>query len=133
MAPHFQTGNRSGTNCGDLTRLGHFIRLASTLSFTVLLAACADAQPQPSGPTISQAELGEICSHLMGFDVSGQYYFKCREYLKVHGRPDAAPVLVQSETAEHQACHRVGLEDGTPEYDDCVATMYRYDFGSIHL
>jgi len=69
----------------------------------------------------------------MGFDVSGQYYFKCREYLMVHARPNAAPIFVKSESAEHQACHQVGLKDGTPEYDSCVETMYQYDAGARHL
>ena len=69
----------------------------------------------------------------MGFDVSGMYYFKCRDYLRAHERDAPTPIPVKAETAEHKACHQIGLQDDTHDYADCVETMYQLDFGSVHL
>ncbi len=108
------------------------IRFGSVLACAALASACAGAEPQ-TDPAISDSKASSICQEVMGFDVSGQYYFKCRDYLKTHARPDIAPTAVKSESAEHKACHQIGLKDGTPEYGSCVETMYQYDIGSIHL
>ena len=112
---------------------GRVLPLGSALIVAAGLCACA-------GPTVSAAPTvestrmaGNICSGLMGFDVSSLYYFKCRDYLGSHARDGIAPVPVKSKSPEHQACHLIGLKDNTDDYDHCIQTMYQYDFGSVHL
>jgi len=110
---------------GRPVRPAALTRYASAGAISLALGACATPGSTPTtvASDASAAKIGDICSSVMGFDVSGMYYFKCRDYLRAHERDAPTPIPVKAETAEHKACHQIGLQDDTHDYADCVETM----------
>ncbi len=99
----------------------------------MLLAAC-ESQPTPARQTaVSDMKIGDICAETMTFDVTGPYFAKCQDYLRVHAQPQRVALATTSKQAEHRACSAIGLEEGSDEYLNCVQEMYQLDLGSQHL
>jgi hypothetical protein len=83
---------------------------------------------------MSREAAGDICERTMSFDVSGPYFAACRDYLTRHSVAAIPTAGVSpSEPAQHRACLKIGLSQGTPEYDRCVQQMSQLDISSVHL
>lgn len=103
------------------------------VAVAALLGACALPQTATAQSAISEEQAGNICAGDMTFDVTGPYYANCKSYLLRHARADVALAGEKSQPAEHRACMRAGLAQGTDAYGRCVQEMYQLDLGSQHI
>jgi hypothetical protein len=109
----------------------------AALIATALLCACARPAVETPHSLISDEKISDICADMLSFDVAGLYYHSCKDYLRAHSHGPITMAVtdksLDSEPAEHKACHEIGLADGTEDYKSCVQEIYQLDLGSQHI
>ena len=115
------------------TCLPKFRMMSAAAAGMILAGACAPPPAPSVQVNVSDQKIQGICAEQMSFDVSGIYYAKCRDYLRMHSVASVEVASTTSQPAEHKACLEIGLTKDSPEYHSCVQELYQLDLGSAHL
>lgn len=111
------------------------LQAVSVLLGLALLAACdstREAQAAEDAAAIPTQKIDSICDKELSFDVTGPYYYSCRNYLRRHVQAQAA-VVQPGAPAEHRACEQIGLPKDTREWHLCVQELYQLGVSAAHL
>ncbi len=121
------------TNLPHLT-VSRIILAGAALVLAAIPCGCTGGPTTATADSATVQLAGDICDRTMTLDVSGPYYQSCRNYIaRVALAPTGSVPPSRNEPAEHQACMRAGLAEGTPAYGKCVQAMEQLDISSIHL
>lgn len=110
------------------------VAFAGLLGLAVLVAGYNPpaALASEEHPAVSNERIDDICAGELSYDVTGPYFYSCRNYLRGHVRARAVAAHAD-EPAEHRACEQIGLARDTPEWRRCVQELYQLDISADHL